>query len=184
MTAYEKQLLEMIENDSYLLSILRAVEKLNLSDSWVCAGLIRNKVWDNLHNTITPSNDIDVIYFDTLDMSWEIEKELEKKLVYLLPNQPWTVKNQARMHLKSGFDPFTSSYDGVAHFPETPTALAVRFYHKKLEIMAPYGLKDLFELKVEPTPFYQQGSKFHAIYIERILNKKWENHWENLSIEL
>lgn len=116
---------------------------------------MRNKVWDTLHNTITPVNDIDVIYFDTSDISWEIEKELEKKLGCLLPNQPWTVKNQARMHSKSGFDPFTSSYDGVAHFPETPTALAVRFHHNKLEIMAPYGLNDLFELKVKPTPFYQ-----------------------------
>ena len=92
VTTYEKQLLEMIKHDSYLLSILRAVEKLNLSDSWVCAGLIRNKVWDKLHNTLTPVNDIDVIYFDTLDISWETEKELEKKLDCLLPNQPWTVK--------------------------------------------------------------------------------------------
>lgn len=184
MTTYEKQLLEMIEHDSYLLSILRAVEKLNLTDSWVCAGLIRNKVWDNLHNTITPVNDIDVIYFDTSDISWKIEKELEKKLDCLLPNQPWTVKNQARMHLKSGFDPFASSYDSVAHFPETPTALAIRMYHKKIEIMAPYGLKDLFELKVEPTPFYQQGSELHAIYIDRIQNKKWKDRWINLSIVL
>lgn len=184
MTTYEKQVLEIIEHDSHLLSILRAVEELNLTDSWVCAGLMRNKVWDTLHNTITPVNDIDVIYFDTSDISWEIEKELEKKLGCLLPNQPWTVKNQARMHSKSGFDPFTSSYDGVAHFPETPTALAVRFHHNKLEIMAPYGLNDLFELKVKHTPFYQQGSKFHAIYINRIQQKKWEDHWINLSIVL
>ena len=92
MTTYEKQLIEIIEHDSYLLSVLKAVEKLNLTDGWVCAGLIRNKVWDKLHNTTTPINDIDVIYFDTSDISWEIEKELEKKLSYLLPNQPWTVK--------------------------------------------------------------------------------------------
>lgn len=182
MTTYEKQLIDMIEHDSYLLSVLRAVEKLNLTDSWVCAGLIRNKVWDKLHNTTTPVTDIDVIYFDPSDLSWEIEKELEKTLSCLLPNQPWTVKNQARMHSKSGFDPFTSSYDSVSHFPEIPTALAIRFHHKKLEIMAPYGLKDLFELKVEPTPFYQRGSEFHAIYVNRIQNKKWKDCWENLSI--
>ncbi|WP_267462109.1 nucleotidyltransferase family protein [Carnobacterium viridans] len=78
MTTYEKQLLEMIKHDSYLLSILRAVQELNLTDCWVCAGLIRNKVWDKLHNTTTPVTDIDVIYFDPSDLSWEIEKELEK----------------------------------------------------------------------------------------------------------
>ncbi|AEB28876.1 protein of unknown function DUF925 [Carnobacterium sp. 17-4] len=174
MATYKKQLIEMITHDSYLLSILKAVEKLNLTDAWVCAGLIRNKVWDKLHNTTTPINDIDVIYFDTSDISLEIEKQLEKKLSCLLPNQPWTVKNQARMHSKSGFDPFTSSYDGVAHFPETPTAIAVRFYNKKIEIIAPHGLNDLFGLTVKPTPFYQQDSEFHSIYVDRIQNKKWK----------
>ena len=118
MTNYERQLIEMIKQDTYLVSILETVEKLKVNDTWVCAGLIRNKVWDSLHNSTTPINDIDVIYYDTSDISWEIEKQLETELEFLLPNQPWSVKNQARMHLKSGFDPFTSTYDGVAHFPE------------------------------------------------------------------
>jgi len=71
-------------------------------------------------------------------------EKIEKELETLLPNRPWSVKNQARMHQKSGFDPFTSAYDGVAHFPETSTAVAARIYDEKLEFMAPYGLEDLF----------------------------------------
>ena len=184
MTNYEKRLIEIIKHDTYIISILKVVEKLNLYDAWVCAGLIRNKVWDILHNTTTPINDIDVIYFDASDTSWEMEKQLENELRVLLPNQPWSVKNQARMHLKGGFNPFTSSYDGVAHFPETPTAIAVRLCNKELEIMAPYGIQDLFEMKVRPTPFYQNNIEFYSIYAARIKKKKWNEIWKSLSIEL
>lgn len=184
VTNYENQLLEIVNQDTYMISILNAVEKLNLNDAWVCAGLIRNKVWDNLHNITTANNDIDVIYFDTSDTTLEMEQQLEAELRGLLPNQPWSVKNQARMHTKSGFNPFSSSYDGVAHFPETPTAIAVRLYNKELEIMAPYGLQDLFEMNVRPTPFYQKNSEFYSIYVERIKRKKWDETWKSLTIEL
>lgn len=184
MNNYEIKLEKIVKNDIYMISILNAVEKLDLKDVWVCAGLIRNKVWDILHNTTTPLNDIDVIYFDASDTSWEKEKQLEKELEILFPNQPWSVKNQARMHMVSGFSPFTSTYEGVAHFPETPTAIAVRIYNQEVEIMAPYGIKDLFEMKVKPTPFYKKSSGLHSIYVERVKKKKWNEIWTNLLIEL
>ncbi|SJN44955.1 hypothetical protein FM115_10870 [Marinilactibacillus psychrotolerans 42ea] len=184
MMNYEEQLIEIINQDNYILSILKAVEKLNSNDTWICAGIIRNKVWDSLNNKRTPINDIDVIYYDSSDTSWEAEKLLEEKLEYLLPHEPWSVKNQARMHLKSNFDPFKSSYDGVAHFPETPTAVAIRIRNKEIEIMSPYGLKDLFEMKVKPTPFYQKNSDHHSIYIERVTSKKWEEKWRDLIFEI
>jgi uncharacterized protein len=183
VTNYEEKLIEIIKQDTYIISILKVVEKLYLCDAWVCAGLIRNKVWDLLHNETTHINDIDIIYFDTSDTSWEMEKQIEKELRILLPNQPWSVKNKGRMHLKSGFTPFTSSYDGVAHFPETPTSIAVRLCNGKIEVMAPYGLQDLFEMKVRPTPFFQKNSEFYSIYVERIKKKKWDEIWKSLSIE-
>lgn len=183
MVNYESRLKKIVENDVYMTSILKAIEKLNLKDAWVCAGFIRNKIWDISHNITTPLNDIDVIYFDTIDTSLEKEKQLETELEFLLPDQPWSVKNQARMHLMSGFKPFTSSYDGVAHFPETPTAIAVRMYNQDIEIMAPYGLQDLFEMRVKPTPFFQENTELHSTYVERIKRKKWNERWESLSVE-
>ena len=97
---YQSQFIEIIANDPYIMSVLKVVEQVNMKDSWVCAGLLRNKVWDVLHNTKTPINDIDVIYFDGTDTSKDKEKHLEKILDGLMPNQPWSVKNQARMHKK------------------------------------------------------------------------------------
>ena len=183
MVDYENKLTRIVENDVYMMSILKAVEKLNLEDAWVCAGVIRNKVWDILHNITTPLNDIDVIYFDTTNTSLEKEKQLEKELEFLLPDQPWSVKNQARMHLISGFKPFTSSYDGVAQFPETPTAIAVRICNQDIEIMAPYGLQDLFEMRVKPTPFFQENNELHSVFVEGIKRKKWNKIWGRLSIK-
>ena len=184
MSKYEDQLISIIKNDHYIMSILEAVEELNLNDAWVSAGLIRNKVWDVLHNTKTPINDIDVIYFDSTDTSWENEKSIEQKLEVLLPNQPWSVKNQARMHLKNGLAPYTSSYDGVAHFTEIPTAIAVRLQQNELEVMAPYGVGDLFNKIVQPTPYFQKGSKLYTIYVSRMQEKQWDKIWGNLLIEL
>lgn len=184
MTNYEAQLIDIIKNDDYIMSILKTVEKLNVNDAWVAAGLIRNKVWDVLHNIHTPINDIDVIYFDSTDISWKAEKVLEKNLEMLLPNQPWSVKNQARMHLKNGFAPYNSSFDGVAHFTEIPTAIAVKMCKHELEIMAPYGLEDLFEKIVKPTPYYQKNSKLHSIYVERMQEKKWGEIWGDLFIDV
>lgn len=173
----------MIKNDVYMMSILKAVEKLKLNDAWICAGFVRNKVWDVLHNVTTPLNDIDVIYFDNTDTSLKKEKQLEEELKDLLPNHPWSVKNQARMHQKSGFHPFHSSYDAVMRFPEIPTAIAVRLCDKEIEIMAPYGLQDLFEMKVKPSLYYQKDTELHSIYMERMNKKSWKEIWGRLSIE-
>ena len=180
----ESKLTSLIESDYVLFTILKTVEQLQLKDCWVAAGAIRNKVWDTLHNIQTDINDIDVIYFDESNISIQKEKTLEFKLQKLLPNLPWSVKNQARMHIKNNVPPYLSSFDGVAHFPETPTAIAVRCINNQLEIMAPYGLQDLFEGRVRPTPPYQKGSSLHTIYIERMQNKKWDTIWHKLVIEL
>ncbi len=182
MTTYETQLLEIVKSDTYILSILAAVETLHLNDCWVAAGLIRNKVWDDQDNKTTRINDIDVIYFDSSDTSVKTEKGLEETLAYLMPDQPWSVKNQARMHFKNEFDCFHSSYDGVAHFPETPTAVAMNLHKGVLQVMAPYGLDDLFKKIVRPTPFFRSNQKAHSIYRERMKKKKWDDIWSDLII--
>ncbi|WP_152655581.1 nucleotidyltransferase family protein [Oceanobacillus sp. CFH 90083] len=183
MAELEDRLITIIKEDSYIISILQAVEKLQLNDCWVAAGLIRSKVWDTLYECHTKINDIDVIYFDQTDLSTETEKRLEAKLEKMMPGLPWSVKNQARMHIKNSNPPYTSSFDGVAHFPETPTAVAVQMCHQEIKIIAPYGLEDLFQGVVKPTPYYIKGVELHSVYTERMQNKKWDTLWTNLEIE-
>ena len=85
---FESKLIYLIETDQFLSSILETVESLHLNDCWVAAGVIRNKVWDHIHNIKTAINDIDVIYFDEVDISLHTEKKLESKLNELMQNQP------------------------------------------------------------------------------------------------
>lgn len=179
---FESELMNLLESDKSLFSILKAVETLNLNDCWIAAGIIRNKVWDSLHSMQTETNDIDVIYFDEHDTSIQTEKILEAKLNTIIPNLPWSVKNQARMHTKNNLPPYRCSFDGVANFPETPTAIAARIKHNKIEIMAPYGLQDLYTFQVRPTPNFTKNSPMHTIYLNRIQEKNWGHKWDKLQI--
>ncbi|MEG0438574.1 MAG: nucleotidyltransferase family protein [Solibacillus sp.] len=177
---YEDELIKIIRNDLFLMTILKTVELLDLPDCWICAGVLRNKLWDVLHGIHTSANDIDVIYFQENDVTIETEKRFEAQLHRLLPDLPWSVKNQARMHLKNHLQPFSSSFDGISHFPETATAIGARLINNHIEIIAPYGLTDLFELKIEPTPKYLKTEKLHPIYQQRVATKKWKTIWTNL----
>lgn len=167
-----------------MMNILKTVEKLQLPDSWVCAGFIRSKVWDYLHEKEdrTPLADIDVIYFDKVNLSENYEKQHEQELTKYLPNEPWSVKNQARMHVVNNCTPYQSSIDGMAHFPETPTAIGVRLTNGILEIAAPHGIKHLVSGTVALTPYFQKDSPMHDVYKSRIHNKQWKSIWPKLQI--
>ncbi len=180
----EKELKSLIEADAWMMEILTTVESLHLSDSWVCAGFIRSKVWDYLHHyeLRTPLADIDVIYFDKANLSEENEKNYEQALQASLSNVPWSVKNQARMHVVNGSESYQSSTDGIAHFPETPTAIGVRLVNGILEINAPHGIQHLISGIVAPTRYFQKDSQLHGIYKNRIQNKQWKSIWPKLQV--
>ncbi|WP_255512449.1 nucleotidyltransferase family protein [Kurthia sp. Dielmo] len=177
----ETKLKNILTANPEVMAVLEAAATLPLPDCWVSAGLIRNRVWDALYSVHSEMNDIDVIYFDATDCSVETEKHWERVLYERFPEHPWSVKNQARMHEKNQLAPFTSSFDGVAHFTEIPTAIAARIHEGKLEIMAPHGLDDLFAGIVKPTPTFQ-AMPFLAIYKKRIQQKQWQLIWTLLTI--
>lgn len=62
----KEDILQIIQEDVWMMAILRAAQTLHLSDWWVCAGFVRSKIWDTLHHVKdrTPLADVDVIYFD------------------------------------------------------------------------------------------------------------------------
>ena len=41
----EQDILKIIENDKWMMDILHVAERLNLPDSMIGAGFVRNKVW-------------------------------------------------------------------------------------------------------------------------------------------
>ena len=119
----------LLEAHADLHALLLHVESLGLPDCWIGAGFIRNNVWDVLHGReidVSRLNDVDVIFFNPGDTSRELEADIERQLGILASGIPWSAKNQARMHLRNGDAPYRDTYDAVAHWAETATAIAAR----------------------------------------------------------
>lgn len=163
---------------------LKYLQSYNLPDAWIGAGFVRNRIWDYFHEIDPPStlNDIDVIYFDDSATEKRLEKEIETSLRSHYPKENWSVKNQARMHLKHGHKPYTSSEEAISYWVETATCIACRLKSdtQTLEIIAPHGIGDLLNLKVRPSPHLKPSQA--ELYNGRIRNKGWEEKWPLLNI--
>ncbi|WP_169543438.1 nucleotidyltransferase family protein [Sneathiella aquimaris] len=171
----------LIQTDPLCMTVLKNARQLTLLDWAIGAGFIRNRVWDHLyHKDPCLPDDIDFLYFDASDVSPAADKTIEKKALTQAPDFPWSVKNQARMHLKNKDAPYRNTADAIAHWLETPTAIAVRLEaDDRLTIMAPFGLEDLFSGTVRPTP---SGQKKMDQYSARLKGKNWQARWPDLTI--
>ena len=127
--------------------------------------------------------DVDVIYYDPAHIDEDYEKKLENELKSLMPEIPWSVKNQARMHVVNQIPPYTSSEDAISKFPETATALGVKLDKEdKLVLTAPCGLEDVLHMEIKPTPFFTETKERAAIYEERLTKKNWAAKWPKVKV--
>lgn len=181
MKIKEEDICTLIKKDKQMVEILKIVKSLNLNDWWIGAGFVRNKVWNHLHNFKDELvSDIDVIYFDKTNIEECTEKEIEEKLKHLSPELPWSVKNQARMHIRNNDKEYASSVSALSRWPETATSIAVTLNeNNEIILAAPHGINDLVNLRVVPTPAFHNK---RDIYEERQLEKKWRNRWYKLKI--
>ena len=170
----------LLSQDEPACRLLAHVERLDLPDCWIGAGFVRNAVWDVLHGAATtPLNDIDVIFFDPDNTSRESEVAIEQSLRAQAPGPGWSVKNQARMHLRNGDAPYRDTADAMSHWGETPTAIAARSVDGRIELNAPFGVADLLGLVVRPTPHFATKME---MYLEQLREKNWASHWPGLRL--
>lgn len=179
------ELQALIASDRARMRVLNFVRDLGLPDCWVAAGFVRNCVWDYVHQH-TPSHlpqDIDVIWFDSEQPTSGRDTFLEMALRGQDDAIRWSVKNQARMHQRNADSPYQSATDAMRYWPETATAIGVRLGHDGIiEVAAPFGLDDLFELIVRPTERFVKEK--HPIYLDRIRSKSWQATWPRLSVKM
>lgn len=181
----EKDIIHLIENDEWMMNVLQIAKSLELPDWWICAGFVRSKIWDTLHNyeirTATP--DVDVIYFDPFHKDEAYEQSLEMKLIHIDATIPWSVKNQARMHVVNKMLPYSSSVDAISKFPETATALGITLDEQNNVILtAPCGIEDVLSLQVKPTAHFLKTKERIHMYNKRVNKKKWQSKWPNITI--
>ena len=159
-----------LRNDLELQHLLTIVARLDLSDWWICAGVLRSKIWGT---DLNAHSDIDIVYFDTSDISEATEKRYERQLCEWL-DLPWSVKNQARMHAVNDLPPYISAQDAIAQFPETVTAIGVT-RRPDFELYLPYGADDFTDRVIRPTPPFQIGTARHSIFQRRVIEKGWQD---------
>jgi hypothetical protein len=172
---------QLIGGDPWRMRVLRAVRALGLPDWAIGAGFVRNRVWDWLCGDVrqTVPSDIDVLYFDAADQDPAVETMLEQRLNAVL-EAPWSVTNQARMHRLNDDAPYASTEDALRYWIETPTAVAVRLCEDDcIEVIAPWGLEDLFTLTVRPTP---SGRSKSGVFQRRLAEKNWRTRWPGLRV--
>ena len=180
----EKEILHAFSSDRDMMTILQIIYDLKLKDSWLCAGSVRNFIWNILSDKpgFDTETDVDVIFFDP-DVSYEETVSLENKLREDFPQYQWELKNQVYMHLHSPHTaPYTSSRDAMSKYPERCTAIGLRLHvDATLELFAPYGLEDVLNFHVFPTPHFLENEDRMKLYQERLSKKNWQEKWENLT---
>lgn len=181
MSKYADEFVELIKSNKDIMWDLSLIRELHLTEGYVAAGYVRNYIWDTLHGyrTRTPLNDIDVIYFDKNKMDEEIEKQYEHRLRQKTGISTWSVKNQARMHIRNGDEPYHCIADAISYWPETVTAVGIRLEEdNSLSFVSPYGLEDIFECRVRRSPLFKDESYYRS----RIRSKRWQDIWPKLTI--
>lgn len=159
---------------------LQQLTALDLPDAWLAAGFVRNLVWDALHGykRTTPLNDLDVIYFDSYCREEQKDRQIESDLK-ALSNLPWSVKNQARMHIRNEDSPYQSSTDAMRYWVEEETATAVQLTKAgEVRLSAPFGLRGLLSLQVTLNRYRPKPDAFH----HRTSTKGWLAKWPKLTL--
>ncbi len=184
---YDQELRNIIYGNDWFMEVLRTVRECLLPNWFVGAGVIRTLVWDYLHrySNRTPLKDVDVVYFDATNLSQERDKYILELLTGKLPDVPWEVTNQASVHLwfeeyfGYSVSPLRSIEEAVSTWPETATSIAVRLLmNDELSICAPFGLDDLFDMKLRRNPTRVTLDLFR----ERVKEKRILHKWPEVKI--
>lgn len=178
----EQDIVNLVKNDEWMMSVLREAEELHLPDWMIGAGFLRNKVWDYLHGIkrdIPDTQDIDLIYFDAKNQNEKVDQELGSQMKGKLGLE-WEIVNQAytyKWHKREY--PYKDATEALSEWVETATCVAVTLKNSKLKIIAPHGISDLVNLIVRPSPCEKNNLD---AFNERYQSKKWLKKWPKLKI--
>lgn len=179
---YEQELRTIIYENNWFMKVLRTVRESSLPDWFVGAGVIRSMVWDHLHGYTSPTllKDVDVVYFDLINLGQEHDRLYLGQLASKLPDVPWEVTNQAAVHLwfheYFGYAvlPLGSCEEAISTWPETATSIGVRLLlNNELYIFAPFGLEDLFNMTLRRNPKRVTLELFRRRVVEKKISLKW-----------
>ena len=164
-----RRLTAILRATPLLMHVLKTARDLALWDWLVFSGAVYQPVLNHL--TGRPLDygirDYDLAYFDASDLSYEAEDRVIRR-VRAAFDEPLRsmveVRNQARVHLwfeaKFGeaYSPLSCTAEALERFTSATFAIGARLEpDDRLHIEAPFGLSDLFTLRVRPNPAAKDG---------------------------
>jgi uncharacterized protein len=158
------RLSEILCRTPALMRVLTTARGLTLPDWLVFSGAVYQPVLNHL--TERPPDygirDYDLGYFDASDISYEGEDAVIRRVAAAFDaplRSKVEVRNQARVHLwfeaKFGeaYTPLSGTAEALKRFASPMFAVGVRLEaDDRLQIEAPFGLADLFALRLRPNP--------------------------------
>ena len=184
MQDQHSRLTAILLTDAWYRNVLQAARAAGLPDYAIAGGFVRNAVWDHLHDVDEQHRprDIDVAYFDPNDLSEARDLEVATLLRNELSTVEWEPSNQAAAHrlgLPGVTQPPLSLEATLATWPETVTSIGVRLNpDDSLTIIAPFGLDDLFEMKLRRNPACLTQEQ----YQQRLRRKGIRESWPLVSV--
>ncbi|MGA0606251.1 nucleotidyltransferase family protein [Phenylobacterium sp. VNQ135] len=152
------------------MQVMRTIRALGLPDGIVFSGAVYQRVLNHLggRDLDYGIKDYDVGYFDASDISYEAEDLVIRQVAaaFQPPLRDMVeVRNQARVHVwfegKFGepYAPLTSSAEAAERFVSPMFAVGARLdVDDRMEIVAPFGLEDLFARILRPNPKRRERS--------------------------
>ena len=120
------------------------------------------------------------MFYDSKRIEAGYETEIEARLAASVPNVRWEAVNQATVHAYTNEPPYRSIERAMSRWADPVTAVGVCLTSSDdLRIIAPHGLRDLFDLVVRP---HLVAPNAAAVYRERIATKHWLQRWPKLTI--
>lgn len=162
--SHEQRLEAIVRSGPRLMQVLETARDLDLPDWLIFSGAVYQRVLNHLtgRDLDYGIKDYDLGYYDASDISYEAEDGVIRRVAaaFAQPlNELVEVRNQARVHLwfegKFGeaYAPLTNSAEALNRFVSPLFAVAVRLEGDgRLTVLAPFGLDDLFALRLRPNP--------------------------------
>jgi hypothetical protein len=146
------------------MTVLEKARDLDLPDWLVFSGAVYQPVLNHLTGRAPDYGikDYDLGYFDPSDTSYAAEDAVIRRVAAAFESplkEMVEVRNQARVHLwfedkfGEGYAPLSHTAEALTRFVSPLLAVGVRLEGDgRLSILAPFGLDDLFALRLRPNP--------------------------------
>ncbi|PIF34488.1 hypothetical protein CLU81_5137 [Flavobacterium sp. 9] len=183
MTDRKKQLISYLENCPQIIDTLKICNDYGLPEYYLAGGAVTQLLWNNILGRPNLENvkDFDIVYYcDTEDSL--VEKSHQRNIEKIAAHTfKLDITNQAYVYqwypkkFGSVIEKFSTTRQGIETWLSA-FAIGVRMESDKLEIFAPYGLDDAFDMIVRPNRLTMTKNNYV------IMTKSFKSRWHNINI--